>query len=76
VKELELFNRISVDRKLRMIELKKEIGEVLVRAGEKPRYDYAWNFQSTCIRQRRLDSSNRCGSEPGGRPRRERAACV
>lgn len=36
--ELERFNRAGVDRELRMIELKKEINELCLKAGEEPRY--------------------------------------
>lgn len=37
-KELELFNEVTVDRELKMIELKKEINELLEKSGEKPKY--------------------------------------
>ncbi len=37
--ELEKFQKVSVDRELKMIELKKEINELCVKLGEKPRYD-------------------------------------
>ncbi len=36
--ELARFNRAAVDRELRMIELKKEINEMLQRTGDAPRY--------------------------------------
>jgi PAS domain S-box-containing protein len=36
--ELERFNRAMVDRELRMIELKKEINDLLAQAGQPPRY--------------------------------------
>ncbi len=36
--ELQRFNRAMVGRELRMIELKKEVNELLVQAGEPPRY--------------------------------------
>jgi two-component system, chemotaxis family, CheB/CheR fusion protein len=36
--ELSRFNRISVDRELRMIELKKEVNELCVKTGHLPRY--------------------------------------
>ncbi|MBC8416374.1 MAG: hypothetical protein H8E11_08090, partial [Candidatus Cloacimonetes bacterium] len=36
--QLEAFNKIAVDRELRMIELKKEINELLKKSGEKPQY--------------------------------------
>ncbi len=38
-KELEMFNEITVGRELKMIELKKEINELLKKSGEKPKYD-------------------------------------
>jgi PAS domain S-box-containing protein len=37
--ELERFNRFAVDRELRMIELKRQINELLGRLGETPRYE-------------------------------------
>ena len=37
-KELSYFNKIATDRELKMIELKKEINELLVRLGEDTRY--------------------------------------
>ncbi len=37
-KELELFNEVTVDRELKMLELKKEINELLEKSGEKPKY--------------------------------------
>jgi PAS domain S-box-containing protein len=36
--ELERFNRATVGRELRMVDLKKEVNELCGRAGEKPRY--------------------------------------
>jgi two-component system CheB/CheR fusion protein len=36
--ELSRFNRISVDRELRMIELKKEVNELCMKTGHLPRY--------------------------------------
>ena len=36
--ELERFNRAMVDRELRMIELKQEINNLLLQAGQPPRY--------------------------------------
>ena len=38
VEELERFNRATVGRELRMIELKKEVNELRVRLGEGPHY--------------------------------------
>jgi PAS domain S-box-containing protein len=38
VEELERFNDITVDRELKMIDLKKEINELLIKSGEKERY--------------------------------------
>ena len=37
-KELELYNEVTVDRELIIIELKKEINELLEKSGEKPKY--------------------------------------
>jgi len=37
--ELEQFNRLAVDRELRMIELKREVNELYERQGEEPPYD-------------------------------------
>ncbi len=37
-KELEIFNEVTVDRELKMIELKKEINELLKKSGKKPKY--------------------------------------
>jgi hypothetical protein len=39
VHELQLFNQLSVDRELRMIELKKQINELRFRLGEPPLFD-------------------------------------
>ncbi len=36
--QMETFNRISVDRELKMVELKKEINTLLEKAGEKKKY--------------------------------------
>ncbi|MDO9634601.1 MAG: MCP four helix bundle domain-containing protein [Paludibacter sp.] len=41
LKELEIFNRISVGRELRMVELKKEINELLVKYGKESKYKIA-----------------------------------
>jgi PAS domain S-box-containing protein len=38
IDELEKFNELTVDRELKMIELKKEINELLKRLGEKEKY--------------------------------------
>ena len=37
--ELELFNEVTVDREIKMIELKKEINKMLERSGKEPKYD-------------------------------------
>lgn len=39
--ELVRFNRATVDRELRMVELKQEVNDLLARLGEPPRYDAA-----------------------------------
>ena len=38
-KELSQFNKMAIDRELKMIELKKEINELAKNAGEEPRYE-------------------------------------
>ena len=38
-KELEKFNKVAVDRELKMIELKNEVNELLERQGEEKRYN-------------------------------------
>ena len=37
--ELEIFNDATVERELKMIELKKEINELLTKTGQKPKYE-------------------------------------
>ncbi len=37
--ELEIFNEATVGRELKIIELKKEINELLVKTGQKPKYE-------------------------------------
>ena len=37
-KELELFHDVTVGRELKMIELKKEVNELLEKSGKKPKY--------------------------------------
>ncbi|NQV17477.1 MAG: PAS domain S-box protein, partial [Armatimonadetes bacterium] len=37
--ELEIFNDAAVDRELKMLELKKEINELLEKSGQKPKYE-------------------------------------
>lgn len=39
--ELVRFNRATIDRELRMVELKQEVNALLARLGEPPRYDAA-----------------------------------
>jgi urea ABC transporter urea binding protein len=41
IRELEEFNRLAVDRELRMIELKKQINDLLIRLGEDEKYEIA-----------------------------------
>jgi len=38
IEELELFNNLTIDRELKMIELKREINDLLAAAGQEPRY--------------------------------------
>jgi PAS domain S-box-containing protein len=38
IKELEKFNRMAVDRELKMVELKKEVNGLLVECGKKKKY--------------------------------------
>lgn len=38
-KELETWFEVTVDRELKMLELKKEINELLEKSGEKPKYE-------------------------------------
>jgi len=38
-KELELFNDVTVGRELKMVGLKKEINEMLVKSGDRPKYE-------------------------------------
>jgi len=40
--ELERFNRLLVDRELRMIELKQEVNQLCAAAGQPPRYALAF----------------------------------
>ncbi len=40
--ELEQFNRLAVDRELKMIELKREVNELYERLGEEPPYDLSF----------------------------------
>ena len=42
ITELEQFNRLAVDRELRMIELKREVNELYERQGEEPPYDLSF----------------------------------
>ena len=37
--QMEIFNRIAVDRELRMVELKKEINELLKKSGQEKKYN-------------------------------------
>jgi len=39
VRQAEQFNKMAIDRELRIIEMKKEIDELLIRLGEEKRYD-------------------------------------
>lgn len=39
VRQAEQFNKMAVDRELRMVEMKKEVNELLGRLGEEPRYN-------------------------------------
>ncbi len=40
--KLERFNRLAVNRELKMIELKREVNRLYERLGEKPRYDLSF----------------------------------
>ena len=42
ITELEQFNRLAVDRELRMIELKREVNVLYKRQGEEPPYDLSF----------------------------------
>nr|CBH38046.1 hypothetical protein, HAMP domain family and PAS fold family [uncultured archaeon] len=42
ITELEQFNRLAVDRELKMIELKRELNELYERLGEEPPYDLSF----------------------------------
>ena len=41
MEQLETFQDVSIDREIRMIELKKEVNELLGKMGEKPKYKIA-----------------------------------
>jgi len=41
INDLERFNSLTVDRELRMVELKKEINSILEKVGKKPKYKIA-----------------------------------
>ena len=45
--ELARFNRAMVDRELRMIELKKQVNELCVQAGQPPRYPLDFEKETT-----------------------------
>ena len=38
VEELEKFKKVTIDRELKMIEMKKEVDSTLIKYGEKPKY--------------------------------------
>ena len=42
ITELEQFNRLAVNRELRMLELKREVNELYERLGEEPPYDLSF----------------------------------
>jgi PAS domain-containing protein len=50
--ELERFNRFAVDRELRMVELKRQINELLERLGEAPRYELSFLAEPESQRHR------------------------
>ena len=39
LKQAELFNKMAVNRELKMVELKEEINDLLKRLGEDPKYE-------------------------------------
>ncbi|MEA1956960.1 MAG: PAS domain S-box protein [Euryarchaeota archaeon] len=47
IAELERFNRLAVDRELRMVELKREVNRLCERLGEKPPYLSVMDEEST-----------------------------
>ena len=38
IRELEILNKVAIDRELRMIELKKEVNNLLIELGRERRY--------------------------------------
>jgi PAS domain S-box-containing protein len=47
--ELELFNNLMIGRELKMVDLKKEINELLIRLGEKEKYRIVEKGSSKCL---------------------------
>lgn len=43
IKELETFNKIMLDREMRVIELKKEVNELITATGKEAPYPEIWN---------------------------------
>ena len=53
--ELERFNRLAVRREHHMIELKREINELLAEAGKPPAYHQSFLSQEAAVQQRLLN---------------------
>jgi hypothetical protein len=45
--ELKVFNRLAVDRELKMIELKKEVNDLFQKMGKEQRYNIIEDFRTT-----------------------------
>ena len=43
IKELETFNKVMLDREVRIIELKKEVNDLATTTGKEPPYPEIWN---------------------------------
>jgi hypothetical protein len=58
VRDLERFNRLAVDRELRMTELKREVNTLMVSLGRKERYKTHESEPSLRERAARTDSDS------------------